>query len=85
VAGHLGLTSTIPSRRRWKIALIAAASIMAISLLSTLSKDDSFSDVPKYSATLKPIAASWVPTKTVPQFESVTRDLKNEVDGLAKK
>lgn len=85
VAGHLGLTSTIPSRRRWKIALIAAASIMAISLLSALSKDDSFSDVPKYSATLKPIAASWVPTKTVSQFESVTRDLKNDVDGLAKK
>lgn len=85
VAGHLGLASTIPRRRRWKIAVIAAASIMAISLLSTFSKDDSFSDVPKYPATLKPIAASWVPTKSIAQFESVTRELRDEVDGLAKK
>ena len=85
VAGHLSLTSMMPRRRQWKVAAIVAASVIAIGILSSLSKDDSFSDVPKYPATLKPIAANLVPTQSIDQFERASKQLKDEVDQLAKK
>jgi len=84
VAGHLALTSAMPRRRRWKIAGIVAATVIGIVGLSALSKDESFSDVPTYSATLLPVAGGLVPTKSIDQFESVAGDLKKEVDQLAK-
>ncbi|HZI41642.1 MAG TPA: FHA domain-containing protein [Gemmatimonadaceae bacterium] len=84
VAGHLALTSAMPRRRRWKIAGIAAATVMGIAALAALSKDDSFSDVPKYPSTLLPVAAGLVPTKSIDQFESVAGELKKEADQLAR-
>jgi hypothetical protein len=50
-----------------------------------MSKDDSFSDVPKYSASLKPIAANLLPTQSIDQFENASKQLKDEVDQLTKK
>lgn len=85
VAGHLALTSVMPRRRQWKVAAIVAVSAIAIAMLSALSKDDSFSDVPKYPASLKPIAANLVPTQSIDQFENASKQLKGEVDQLAKK
>jgi hypothetical protein len=85
VAGHLALTSVMPRRRQWKVAGIVAATVIAIGMLSALSKDDSFSDVPKYPASLKPIAANLVPTQSIDQFENASKQLKDEVDQLMKK
>ena len=85
VAGHLALASVMPRRRQRKVAAIVAVTVIAIGMLSALSKDDSFSDVPKYPASLKPIAASLVPTQSIDQFENASKQLKDEVDQLAKK
>jgi hypothetical protein len=85
VAGHLALSSIMPRRRQWKVAGIVAATVIAIGMLSALSKDDSFSDVPKYPASIKPIAAGLVPTQSIDQFENASKQLKDEVDQLAKK
>lgn len=84
LAGHLALTSAMPRRRRWKIAGIVAATVIGVAGLSALSKDESYSDVPTYSAALLPIAGGLVPTKSIDQFEGVAGDLKKEVDQLAK-
>ena len=85
VAGHLSLASVLTRRLQWRVGAIAAATVMGITLLSVLTKADSFSDVPKYPATVKPIAANLVPTETIDQFEASTRKIKDDVDQLAKK
>jgi hypothetical protein len=85
VAGHMSLASMLPRRRQWRVGVVAAATVMGIGVLSALTKDDSFSDVPKYPSMLKPIAANLVPTKSIDQFEASTRKIKDEVDQLAKK
>jgi hypothetical protein len=51
----------------------------------SFTKDDTFSDVPKFPAVLKPVAPSLIPTKSIDQFEAVAQDLKTQADQLAKK
>ncbi|HEY2856368.1 MAG TPA: FHA domain-containing protein [Gemmatimonadaceae bacterium] len=85
VAAHLSFASTMSRRRQWRVGAIVAGVVLAITGLGALTKDDSFSDVPKFPAVVKPIPARLVPTKSVAQFEGVTRGVKDEVDQLAKK
>jgi pSer/pThr/pTyr-binding forkhead associated (FHA) protein len=85
VAAHLSFASTMSRRRQWRVGAIVAGVVLAITGLGALTKDDSFSDVPKFPAVVKPIPARLVPTKSIAQFEDVTRGVKDEVDQLAKK
>ena len=85
VAGHLSLASNMRPRRQWRVGLIVSGAVLAIGGLAALADDDSFSDVPTFSSTLKPVAASWVPAKPVSDFDHVAAKLKKEVDQLAKK
>jgi hypothetical protein len=85
VAGHLALASTMPRRGRLRIGVIVSAVVLAISGLAAVTKDDSFSDVPKFPAVMKPVSAALVPTKSIDQFESVAQQIKQQVDQLAKK
>lgn len=85
VIGHLGLSSTMPRRRRWRAGALVAGSLLAITALVSFTKDDSFSDVPKFAAVVKPAAPAVIPTKSIDQFESMTQRLKEQVDHLAKK
>jgi hypothetical protein len=83
VAGHLALSSTMPRRRRWTAGLVTTAVVFAIGAVFTLVEDESFSDVPAFSASLKPFPAAWLPTATVAEFGLVEDDLKGQVDALA--
>jgi hypothetical protein len=83
VAGHLALSSTMPRRRRWSVGLATSAVVLAIGAVFTLAEDQSFSDVPDFSATLKPFPARWLPTATMEEFGLVEDDLKTQVDALA--
>lgn len=85
VAAHLSFASTMSRRRQWRVGAIVSGVVLAITGLGALTKDDSFSDVPKFPAVVKPIPARFVPTKSIAQFEGVTRGVKDEVDQLAKK
>lgn len=85
VIGHLGLASTMPRRRRWRAGAMVAGSLLAITALVSFTKDDSFSDVPKFAAVVKPAAPALIPTKSIDQFESMTQQLEEQVDQLAKK
>lgn len=85
VIGHLALSSTMSRRRRWRAGAIVAGSMLAITALVSFTKDDSFSDVPKFPAVVKPVSPRVIPTKSIDQFETMTDDLKKQVDQLAKK
>ena len=85
VIGHLGLSSTMPPRPRRRAGAIVAGCMLAISGLVSFTKDDSFSDVPKFPAVVKPVTPALIPTKSIDQFESMTQQLKEQVDRLAKK
>jgi pSer/pThr/pTyr-binding forkhead associated (FHA) protein len=85
VALHLSLSSTLPRKRQWRVGAMVSVVIIGVTWLAALTKDDSFSDVPKFPAVVKPVAAQWVPTKSIAQFEDVSRQLKLQVDQLAKK
>jgi len=85
VAAHLSLASTMSRRRQWRVGAVVAAVVMAVTALAALTKDDSFSDVPKFPAVLKPLPPRFIPAKSISQFENATREMKDEVDQLAKK
>lgn len=85
IAWHLALSSTMPRRRQWRVGFIVSGTILAIGGLAALTDEDSFSDVPKFSSAVKPIAAEWVPTSSIADFDDVMKRLKTEVDAMAKK
>ena len=85
IAWHLSLSSAMPRRRQWRVGFIVAGTLLAIGGLAALTEEDSFSDVPKFSSAVKPIAAEWVPTSSIADFDDVMKRLKTEVDGMAQK
>jgi hypothetical protein len=85
IAWHLSLSSTMSRRRQWRVGFIVAGTLLAIGGLAALTEEDSFSVVPKFSSAVKPVAAEWVPTSSIAEFDEVMKKLKTEVDGMAKK
>jgi pSer/pThr/pTyr-binding forkhead associated (FHA) protein len=85
VAAHLALSSTMTRRVQRRTGIIVAAAIFAVGMLAQLADDDEFSDVPKFSSTLKPVSAQWVPTSSVEEFDDVMAETKKDVDELAAK
>ncbi|HEV2150124.1 MAG TPA: hypothetical protein VGR37_22190, partial [Longimicrobiaceae bacterium] len=83
VAGHLGLASALPPRRRWRAGLATGGAILLLAGASALVEDEGFSDVPEFSGVLKPAPAGWVPTAPVSALEEMAAELKEEVDALA--
>ena len=85
IAGHLALSSTMTRRKRWRAGIIVAGSALAIGGLVTMTMEDEFSDVATFPGVLKPLAANWIPTATVDEFGGAMRELKDDVDEIAKK
>lgn len=69
------------------IDTLSSCAIGSLLALRSLAAQESVatSDVTKYPASLKPIAASLVATQSIDQFENASKQLKDEVDQLAKK
>jgi len=83
VALHLANATTLPTRLRWTAGVVTSAVLLAFTGIFALAKDDSFSDVPVYEATIKPLDASLVPAMTVDGLPPVYGDLRATVDSLA--
>ena len=81
VALHLRFASRLSRRARWTSGGIAAAAALTLFAASTALEDDGFTDVPEFSAVLKP-AVRLVPTITPAEFRDVAADLRVEVDEL---
>jgi pSer/pThr/pTyr-binding forkhead associated (FHA) protein len=84
VAGHLGVSGTLPARRRWRAGALVAGVIVGLVGLSTLA-DDTFSDSPRLVSALKPLAPAWIPAEGVDDFGGAIRKAKNEADDVANK
>ena len=82
VAGHLGVSGTLPPRRRWRAGALVAGVIVVLAGLSTLA-DDTFSDSPRLVSALKPLAPAWSPAEDVDDFGGAVRKAKNEADDAA--
>jgi hypothetical protein len=83
VAAHLALASAMPRRRRWLVGFATSGALLAIGALVTLAEEKSFSDVPAFSATLKPFPARVLWAGSLEGFTDVEAGLKRQVDQLA--
>ena len=84
IAFHLALASNLSPPRRWGAGAITAAGIFAIGAVVTLADEKTFSDVPEFSAVLRPFPAAWLPAGTVEEFGAIAEDLRREVDDLVR-
>lgn len=84
VAGHLSLASGLSPRGRWKAGAVTSVLLVSLPLLATLAEDDSFSDVPEFAGQLKPLPRALVPAGGAAEMAGVARELRDEVDALAK-
>ena len=84
VAGHLGVSGTLPPARRWRAAAMVSGAIVALVILATLAKDDTFSDTPELASALKPLSPAWIPAGSVDDFGSAIRKAKSEADDAMK-
>jgi len=85
VAGHLGVSGTLPPRRRWRIGFMVAGAIIALTVIAALVKDETFSDVPRFAANLKPLSSSVIPARSVDDFGAAMAKAKRKADDDAKK
>jgi hypothetical protein len=85
VAGHLGVSGTLPRRRRWRVGFLVAGAIFALTVVAVLVKDETFSDVPKFEAGLKPLSSTVVPAGNVDDFGAAMSKAKREADDDARK
>ena len=84
IAGHLAFASTMSRRRRWRLGLVIAGGAIGILGLAALAATEEFTDVPTFSNSLKPVRDDLIPTSSVEDFSAAIRDLKRDVDELAK-
>ncbi len=68
LAAHLAFASALSRWHRWRAGLILGGVLIVFTVVSGLLEDDTFSDVPDFSAALKPVAPQWVPTGSVDDF-----------------
>jgi len=85
VAGHLGVSGSMPRNARWRVGVITSAVVVALFFFVGLVNDEKFTDVPKFAAEVKPVPAQFIPTMPVSEFGGVAKELKDDVDeALAK-
>lgn len=85
VAEHLAVSGTMPSSARWRAGLVTSAVVVAMFFFVGLVNDEKFTDVPKFTAIVKPLPAQFIPTESVGAFSADMRELKDDVDdALAK-
>ncbi len=83
VALHLANASLLAPLRRWTAGVVTSAVVLALAGIFALADADSFTDVPEYESTIKPLMPSLVPTITVEALRDVHKALRDAVDSLA--
>src|SRR5688572_23596841 len=80
VAGHLGVSGTLPPALRWRAGAMVSGAIVALVILATIAMDDTFSDTPEFASTLKPLSPASIPAGSVDDFGSAIRKAQSEAD-----
>lgn len=80
--GHLGLTTALSARVRATASAAVAAGVLALVGLAGYAESGEFTAGIEYSATLKPVPTSLVPTLSLDGFFERANALRDEVDGM---
>ncbi len=83
LAGHFQLVTEWPPRRRWAIATVTTAAV--VGLIAILGRPGTFGagNVLRRGASLKPIAARFLPASDVEGYFARAAELKTAVDRMA--
>jgi uncharacterized integral membrane protein len=85
IAAHLGVPGVLSRQKRLRIGAITTGVVFVISMGAALLVPETFSDVAKFPAYLKPMPAQLVPAASVKDFVADFNDVKKEADeALAK-
>jgi pSer/pThr/pTyr-binding forkhead associated (FHA) protein len=84
VAGHLGVSGTLPPPRRWRAGAMVSGAIVALMILAAIAVDDTFSDTPELASALKPLSPAFIPAGSVDEFGSAIRKARSEADDALK-
>lgn len=85
VVAHLSYATLLRPRTRWVSVAAVTVGIAAIVLAFDAVKDESFSDVPEYTATIRHAPPSLIPTTTTAAFAAAAAEMREAADKAAKK
>lgn len=81
IARHLALSSKLSPRRRWTAGVTVSALLgFTVAMFAWIGMD-TFTDVPVFDGTIKPLPSAWVPAMSPERFDDVVADLQADVDG----
>ena len=84
IHAHLGLSSSLPGRRRSGVAAGIALALMLFAGLGDWASSDEFDTSLDYAGEIKPLGSRWVRAVTLDRFLEETQDLRKEVDEMAR-
>ena len=84
IQAHLGLSSSLPGRRRAGIAIGIAIALTVFAGLGDWAGADEFDTSLDYAGEIKPLGSRWVRGVTLDRFLEEARDLRTEVDDMAR-
>ena len=84
IHAHLGLSSSLPSRRRSGVAAGIALALTLFAGLGDWASSDEFDTTLDYAGEIKPLGSRWVRAVTLDRFLEETQDLREEVDDMAR-
>ncbi|HEX5409686.1 MAG TPA: FHA domain-containing protein [Gemmatimonadaceae bacterium] len=82
IAGHLGIASSMPRKRRLLTSLAVTGGVTAIVLLFGLVSSQEFTTKMDYEGQLKPMPARFVPAESLNEFATDARALRVKVDKM---
>ena len=80
IFGHLGIASSMPPVRRWRVAGIAVASIAALVGLAVYSGWNDFSTRVDYVGAIEPLSATVIPAESPDDFAHGLDAVKRKLD-----
>ena len=83
VAWHLGNATAMSPARRRRTGAVVSGIVLALGGVFALADDGAFTDVPEFSAVIKPLTPRFVPTVSVEALRAVHAELREAVDRSA--
>jgi hypothetical protein len=85
IAGQLGIASSMPLARRWRVAGVVVASVLGLSALGAYSDWNDFNTKVSYVGSVQPFSARVIPAESPNDFAKSLDDVKTQLDKAAAK
>lgn len=82
--GHITIASHMPTRRRWRIAIGTVVLLGGLMGLIGYESADKFSTAVRYSGSISPLDARYIPAESVTDFTKDIQALRQKVDKATK-